>query len=122
MMTSSDPSWDAAPSRAASGWGQVGAVAAVALALMVGQGRAASPGPASGPGTPHGAPVPTRSPEAPAAAPRAPAAGQDGDAGSRSVAARARMNECGHQWNNMKRAGTASGTWKEFSRNCLAQK
>lgn len=51
-----------------------------------------------------------------------PAPAPDADAGSRSVAARARMNECGHQWNNMKHAGTASGTWKEFSRGCLAQK
>ncbi len=40
----------------------------------------------------------------------------------RSVAARARMNECGHQWNNMKHAGTAAGTWKDFSRGCLAQR
>ncbi len=74
--------------------------------------------------------------QSPSQAPRSPVVGQhaadaqpsraagapDGDAGSRSVAARARMNECGHQWNNMKHAGTASGTWKEFSRGCLAQK
>ena len=49
-------------------------------------------------------------------------ASQEVDAGSRNVAARARMLECGHQWSNMKRAGTAAGTWKDFSRGCLAQK
>lgn len=46
----------------------------------------------------------------------------DADLASRNVVARARMLECGHQWSNMKRAGTASGTWKEFSRGCLAQR
>ena len=46
----------------------------------------------------------------------------DVDLSSRSVAARARMNECGHQWSNMKHAGTAAGTWKDFSRGCLAQR
>ncbi len=46
----------------------------------------------------------------------------DPDVGSRNVVARARMLECGHQWSNMKRAGTASGTWKDFSRGCLAQR
>jgi hypothetical protein len=44
------------------------------------------------------------------------------DPASRNVAARARMLECGHQWSSMKRAGTAAGTWKEFSRGCLALK
>ena len=95
--------------------GQLGAVAILALAaalpLTSTAARAAPPAPAAG------------APRGTAAAPSRPAGtGQDGDAGSRSVAARARMNECGHQWNNMKRAGTASGTWKDFSRNCLAQK
>lgn len=46
----------------------------------------------------------------------------DADPLSRNVAARARMLECGHQWSTMKRAGTASGTWKDFSRVCLTQK
>jgi hypothetical protein len=46
----------------------------------------------------------------------------DPDPASRNVVARARMLECGHQWSNMKRAGTASGTWKDFSRGCLAQR
>ena len=77
----------------------------------------ASPVPASRASTPS--PSGMRASEAP---PPRPAAPQDVDAGSRSVAARARMNECGHQWNNMKHAGTASGTWKEFSRGCLAQR
>ncbi len=67
--------------------------------------------------------VPTVSPfHSDAAAPRVPLA-QEVDAGSRNVAARARMLECGHQWSNMKRAGTAAGgTWKDFSRGCLGQK
>ena len=53
-----------------------------------------------------------------------PSAGQaaEPDPVSRNVVARARMLECGHQWSNMKRAGTATGTWKEFSRGCLAQR
>ena len=60
---------------------------------------------------------------APASTPHASTAGAqsaDPDVGSRNVVARARMLECGHQWSNMKRAGTASGTWKDFSRGCLA--
>ena len=72
------------------------------------------------------APVPSRAVAAPQRMVEAPAShpavAPDADSGTRSVAARARMNECGHQWNNMKHAGTASGTWKEFSRGCLAQK
>jgi hypothetical protein len=67
-------------------------------------------------------PAPSHNTVPAAAAPNRPAAASEADSGSRSVAARARMNECGHQWNNMKHAGTASGTWKEFSRGCLAQK
>jgi hypothetical protein len=40
---------------------------------------------------------------------------------SRNAAARTRMLECGHQWSAMKRAGTATGTWKDFSKVCLAR-
>jgi hypothetical protein len=67
-------------------------------------------------------PSPSRNAAPAAATLNRPASAPEADSGSRSVAARARMNECGHQWNNMKHAGTASGTWKEFSRGCLAQK
>ena len=67
------------------------------------------------------APLPTSTISARPAAVATPR-GQDGDPISRSVAARARMLECGHQWSAMKKAGTATGTWKEFSRGCLAQR
>ena len=40
---------------------------------------------------------------------------------TRNAAARTRMLECGHQWSSMKRAGTAAGTWKDFSKVCLAR-
>jgi hypothetical protein len=43
------------------------------------------------------------------------------DTMTRNAAARTRMLECGHQWSAMKRAGTASGTWKDFSKVCLAR-
>ena len=72
------------------------------------------------------APVPSQHPSSAgaqdAASQRSPGVQSDPDAGSRNVVARARMLECGHQWSNMKRAGTASGTWKDFSRGCLAQR
>lgn len=117
MRRPADPSSGAAPRRAAAGRTPSAAVALLAASLvaMAGSGRAAT-------AAAHGAAATsaTRTPDA--TSPRSSTTGQDADAGSRSVAARARMNECGHQWNNMKRAGTASGTWKEFSRNCLAQK
>ncbi len=48
--------------------------------------------------------------------------GVDSDSSARNVVARARMLECGHQWSTLKKNGTASGTWKEFSRGCLAQR
>ena len=122
MTGSSDLPSDAAPPRAAAAWCRSAALSVIgALAALASPALAASPGPAGQSAT-HGAaaaPAPGRAPDA-ATSPRS--GPQDADAGSRSVAARARMNECGHQWNNMKRAGTASGTWKEFSRNCLAQK
>jgi hypothetical protein len=38
---------------------------------------------------------------------------------SHGSAAHSRMLECGHQWSAMKKAGTATGTWKEFARICL---
>jgi hypothetical protein len=53
-----------------------------------------------------------------AAAAAAPPSGVD-DSLSRGSAARSRMLECGHQWSAMKKAGTATGTWKEFARVCL---
>lgn len=66
------------------------------------------------------------SPSQPRPATRAPetAAPHPGEAESpsRNVVARARMLECGHQWNSQKKNGTASGTWKDFSRACLAQR
>ena len=95
------------------------AAALLTLALAPTQASAAPPsGPAQATPRSTGAPVPRAPDPAPAHAAPAP----DADVGTRSVAARARMSECGHQWNNMKRTGTATGTWKEFSRNCLAQK
>lgn len=70
-----------------------------------------------------------------AASRAAPGAPQDGaanrppssplptpDAAQPAGVARARINECGHLWNSMKRAGTATGTWKDFSRGCYAQR
>ena len=64
-----------------------------------------------------------QAPSRPEPAPQRSPPAQEVDAGSRNVAARARMLECGHQWSNMKRAGTAAGgTWKDFSRGCLGQK
>lgn len=111
MTRASDPV-PAAPSRPGAARALQALAVAALLPLAAPAVQAAPPSSTPGTAAPHGtAPTPAR-----------PAAGQDGDAGSRSVAARARMNECGHQWNNMKRAGTASGTWKDFSRNCLAQK
>lgn len=90
-----------------------GGLALVALAGSAGW-TAAAPAPSSHPS----AAVPQET-----AAQRSPAAqSTESDAGSRNVVARARMLECGHQWSNMKRAGTASGTWKDFSRGCLAQR
>jgi len=68
--------------------------------------------PSTGAGNPHGHEVTVTR----------PAASPEIDSASRNVAARARMLECGHQWSSMKRAGTAAGTWKEFSRGCLALK
>ena len=99
----------------------VGLAALVALALPLASGRVQAAPPATpAPSAPRGTVAPTpRAPEP--TAPRA-ASGPDADVGNRSVAARARMSECGHQWNNMKRTGAATGTWKEFSRSCLAQK
>lgn len=81
--------------------------------------RAAPPS-ATVPSAPRGPVAPAQRAPDPAAT-RAPS-GAEADVGTRSVAARARMSECGHQWNNMKRTGAATGTWKEFSRSCLAQK
>jgi len=53
--------------------------------------------------------------------PHAPSGPLD-ETATRSAAARARMLECGHQWSAMKKAGTASGTWRDFSKVCLARK
>ena len=99
----------------------VGLAALFALALPFASGLAQAAPPATpAPSVPRGTAAPApRAPEP--TGPRA-ASGADADVGSRSVAARARMSECGHQWNNMKRTGAATGTWKEFSRSCLAQK
>ncbi len=85
----------------------------LALAALVGSAAA----------TPAPAPLPSTTGLQETAAQRTPGAQTpDPDAGSRNVVARARMLECGHQWSNMKRTGTASGTWKDFSRGCLAQR
>lgn len=63
---------------------------------------------------------------APPTTPKAaePVASRSGepDGSPRNAVARARMLECGHQWNSLKKNGTASGTWKDFSRSCLAQR
>lgn len=100
----------------------VGLAALVALALPLVSGRAQAAPPASpAPSAARGTVAPAPRAAEPSSVPRA-ASAPDPDVGSRSVAARARMSECGHQWNNMKRTGTATGTWKEFSRSCLAQK
>lgn len=94
----------------------------VALALPFVSGRAQAAPPSSpAASAPRGTATPAPRASEPSSAPRG-ASAPDPDVGSRNVAARARMSECGHQWNNMKRTGTATGTWKEFSRNCLAQK
>ena len=94
--------------------------ALLAIACLASPARAAPPQAAAMPARTVGPSVsPFRSD---VGAPKAPLA-QEVDAGSRNVAARARMLECGHQWSNMKRAGTAAGgTWKDFSRGCLGQK
>ena len=90
--------------------------AAVIAGLLVPGLRASAAGPAP---ARTGAPFDARSSIDPASPPPQ----TEPDPVSRSVAARARTNECGHQWNNMKRAGTATGTtWKEFFRGCQAQR
>ncbi len=62
----------------------------------------------------------SRAPDA--AASRSTAAGASDENANRNAGARTRMLECGHQWSAMKKAGTASGTWKDFSRVCLVRK
>lgn len=103
------------PRSAAKALGRAALMAA--LGLSGATASAASPTPARPvASTPPSRPVPDA---LPAVSPPLP----EQDPASRSVAARARTNECGHQWNNMKRAGTAAGTtWKEFSRGCQAQR
>ena len=94
--------------------------ALLAVACCAAPVRAAQPQAASPPARAAGPSAPPSRPES--AVQRSPAS-QEIDAGSRNVAARARMLECGHQWSNMKRAGTAAGgTWKDFSRGCLGQR
>ena len=108
----------AAAEAVARGFG-LAALCLLALPLVPGRAQAAPPSGAAS-SAPRGTAAPAqRAPDA--AASRPPSAGE-ADVGTRSVAARARMSECGHQWNNLKRTGAATGTWKEFSRSCLAQK
>lgn len=94
-----------------------------ALAWLAGFGSAAAASP------PVPAPPPTDSKPGPAsvsqipqrqdgAGLRAPGATGNGSA-TRTASARAQMLKCGQRWSALKRAGTASGTWKEFSRSCL---
>lgn len=92
----------------------INAAVAISTAVFVGSclsASAASPTPAP--------PRPT-----PAKTTADPAAQRpvEADGSSRNVVARARMLECGHQWSSQKKNGTASGTWKDFSRGCLAQR
>ena len=88
----------------------------VVLALFGLEGEAAAATPAIQPRAPV-----ARSADPAAPRPSGPA-NPELDQSSSNVVARARMLECGHQWSNLKRAGTASGTWKDFSRGCLAQR
>lgn len=94
--------------------GRVTAAVAVssAIAVVLVSGLPASAASTS-PSSPHAA---ARAPEP------APPRAAEPESSSRNVVARARMLECGHQWNSQKKNGTASGTWKDFSRACLAQR
>ena len=94
-------------------------VSAICLAMNPGFAQAAGAAKAPAPDSPS---------KAVAELPRAPdathstAAGSSDENASRNAGARTRMLECGHQWSAMKKAGTASGTWKDFSRVCLVRK
>ena len=108
------------PSLDRGGRGPVGArpwIAIAALMLVPGAGWTAQGTPAVA--RPPVAPQASRGSDGPP--PKASVAAEQ-DGGARSVATRARMSECGHQWSNLKRAGTASGIWRDFARGCLAQK
>lgn len=110
------------PSLDRGGRGPVGArpwIAITALMLVPGAGWAAQGSTPPAAQRPPVAPQASRGNDGPQ--PKAPVAAEQ-DSGTRSVATRARMSECAHQWSNLKRAGTASGIWRDFARTCLAQK
>lgn len=95
-------------------------VSAFCLAMSPGFAQAAESAKAAPPVSPAKAVADlSRAPDAPA---RSTAAGPSDENANRNAGARTRMLECGHQWSAMKKAGTASGTWKDFSRVCLVRK